>query len=572
MTAWSSGALIALWPEPLAWGFFGGALVSTNVSGVSGYGFAGAATDGASGAWMPQYSGGNLVNLAANGTVTAYALPAGIFTGCAYSPTRDRVYAITASGQIYVPSGSGVIAVGAPLASPPAWGLAASGASLFALLPAVSGIGTFALSATGAGTSGFIATPMPVPLCLSAAAGAIAVGGYTYATIACGFSDIDIATDVVTNMLAVAAATNAIDLYTGVNEVWSFSQRVSGSGAPSYVKWSPDGLTAFVTDPVSGKVSIVGYSVGVITVNQTLTVSGASAAVIMPGNVNALVCQPVVNKVAPVNFASSVWATGAALTVTNPRDVVAVAASGAAVAFASGVGFYDRSGTTWSLSASAALAFMPTALATDGSGNVYAAGTQGASGYLSIFSGHVVQQTVTWPGSGVGVVYRQGQIVVGDPSANVLRVFGGVPGAVAQQTTAAAPLGLVNGMAIGAETYFAPGSGAVWEYQFTSPYTLARLRSGMVSVYTSGAWASATIGVGQWPEALTFDASGNVWAATLQNEIYEISSAGSVLSSAAIAQLPPQPEATPIGSASLLFVNGHLYAASSLAGALVQIN
>lgn len=579
ITPWSSGLIVPMWYMPTAWSFFAGAsgLTATPVSGTNGLGFGSAATDGVSGAWLCQYSG-SLVNLSSGSVVTNYALPAAdIMTGCAYSPGQGTVYTMGATGQVYAPSGGGMVAVTPKFGSAPTWGLAASGSSLFTMMPAVSAVGTLALSSSGAGVSGSIALPagMPYPLCIDAstAASAIAVGGYTNATIACGFADLAITQSVAISgyLVGVSPSTNSIDLYRGINESYTFSQRLSGQGAPTFVTFGFNGASGFVSDPVSGKVSALLLTSGVLAISQTISVSAAAASMMTPADIDGLICQPGLNQVMPLHFTGSAWVTGTPLVLTNPQSAISTAASGAAVGFSSGVAFYTLAGSTWSLAASTALAFTPTALACDVSGNVFAAGSQGASGYLSIFSGTAVSQTITWPGSGVGCIYSSGQIVVGDPTVNLLRIFGGLPGAIAQQKSFAASAGLVNGMTKGTYTLFAPGSGFVSMYQFTQPYTIEPLRSGAVSVYATGSWAIASLGVGQWPEAVTFDVSGNVGVVTLQNQLYSVSRSGTVLASSAIAQIQQQPATVPIGLSDLAYLSGTLYASSSLNGALVKL-
>lgn len=575
LCSWAGGLLLPLWPKQEAWGFFGGATLTSGAGIISlsgsGVGYAAAATDAISGAWVVQYSG-NLYNLTSGVALVTYTLPVtGIFTGCAYAPAVGHTYVINSSGQIYVPAGSGVAAVGTPFASPPAWGLVASGSSLITLLAASSGVGTFTLSSSGAGTSGFVATPMVVPTCLAASitGSGWAVGGWSYASLASGFTSLDFDPIVPTTMITVTPSTNRIGLYNGPGDVWTLTQVVTGTGAPTFVSFAPNGLYALATDPVSGKISVLFYSGGTLAVTGTLSLTDASALDINSTSVSALVCQPTQNQATAVNFtAVSGWAMGTAVTgLPSASSVVMTSVSTAAIGYASGVAYLNLVGTTWSVSGTTALAFTPKNLAVDVNGSLYAVGSQGASGFLSVLTNQALAATVTWPGSGTGVLWRQGQIVIGDPANSVLRIYGLTSGSYMLGGTTPAPGGLAA-IGITTQTLFAAGSGTTLEYQFNAPYQLPQLRTGMVSVFTSGAFHTATLGVYQWPTALCYDASGNVFASTLQNTLYSISSLGSVLSSGAIGPIGAQPPTTPVGISAMYFFGNSLYAASSLYGAL----
>src|SRR5215469_14667852 len=107
---WSTFLLIPVWSSGVAW-ILNPNLNTLSLAGVSAVmapgigGYADAAADGVSGAWLVQYSSGALQNYGSGGGVTGFALPVtGIFTGVAYSPVQNKVYAINKSGQIYAPS------------------------------------------------------------------------------------------------------------------------------------------------------------------------------------------------------------------------------------------------------------------------------------------------------------------------------------------------------------------------------------------------------------------------------------------------------------------------------------
>lgn len=550
----------------------GGSFIITDALAPTVYGFSGAASDGASGLYFPQYVG-NVLRIDASGNETWVPLPPGrVCTGIAYAASQAAAYVALDNGSLGVVSGAAVGSVTPSFASVPAWGMAVSGSTLFTVLPSASGIGTMALTSTTSGVTGVIATPMSYPICTAAStpASSMAAGGWDYAALASGYTDLSFDPAAPTNMLAVRPSSNAINLYTGVNESWSILQTLSGTGAPTRVAWAQSGLFAMVTDPTSGRVAVVNYSAGTISSGQVITVSGAGQVGILSTSLAALVCQPGLNQVTSLFFASGVWASGAPVALAQATSLVMTSATTAAVGFASGIAYLGLAGAVWSVSASASLGFLPSGLATNASGIFFAAGTLGASGMLSICSGATVQQTLTWSGSGNSVLWRQGQIVVGDPANALLLVFGKTTSIYAQASTTPAPAAL-NQIVIGSSTLFAAGSGTTAEFNFTAPYRIEGLRTGKVSIYKGGAWATATLGVGQWPEALAFDVSGNAYAATLQNMLYSISSGGTILSSGAIVQNGSQPQTTPIGTSALIVSGSSLYASSSLDGAIVKV-
>lgn len=571
-----SGLVVPLWPNAQAWAYNGSGFVAFSLPALpaapAASGFGAAAVGTASGAWLEQYVGA-LVSETSGAVGTVFTLPAAtVFTGVTFVPAFNTAYGVSSSGSLFTPAGTGVSQLASGFGNAPAWGLASSGQTLFTLLAAQSGIGTFALTSSGAGSSGFAATPMPVPTCLAAStpASAAAIGGWGFSTLASGYAGLSVDPAVPTNMMGVIPSLNAIDLLVDNNETWTFSQRVSGSGAPSFISWAPNGITAFASDPVSGKISVVQFSAGTIAVSATLTLTNASAPSFQSDSTHALVCQPTQNQITPYNFNGAAWIAGTPVALSQASSVVATAASGAAAGFASGVAFLTQAAGAWSVAASAALPYLPVSLAVDLNGNVYATGSSGGSGFMSAFNGTSLLATVSWAGSGASIFWKQGQIVVADPTITSLRVFGPSGATFGQFSTSPAPTG-VNFLTMGSLTLFGAASGATWEYDWTAPYTLERLRSGQVSVYRGGSFFTASLGVNHLPTAVTFDTSGVVWAATMQNDLFSVSSGGVVLSSGAITTYTGQQSGTTLGISALMWWLGNLYATSSLAGALIKV-
>lgn len=579
LTVWGSNILVPQWDMPTAWSFATGAtgLSSTAVSGVSGFGYAAAATDAASGAWLLQYNGG-IANYASGGAISNFALPAGrIFTGASYSAGQNSIYAVDSSGTIYTPSGTGAVQVAGGFGSVPAWGLAASGNTLYTMQATVSGIGTFTLSASASGASGLIGTVFSNPSCLTAASGRFGVGGWSNASLATGFNSLAVDPVQQTTMLGVNSTSTALLLIVDQGgQNWATTQTLSGMGNVSRAAWFPNGLGALVTDNVSGRVIAVSYSAGTISSGQSLPVSGISRIAVLPGSVNAFVAQQSLNEVTPLFSSGGVWASGAPVAINSPNGIFALSPTSVAVGFASGVAIVSGSALSWSVASSAALTYLPRSFALDASGNLYCSGPSGASGLITIFQGtQTVSAQVSYVGGNQGLVLRQNQIVVGDNTNNLLRVFGLASGTLAFQqiSTIGAPFGVnsADDLPIGVQTIFAAGSGGTSEYFFLSPFTLDYQRNGMVSIYVSGVANTANLGVGHQPSALAFDPSGNLSVVTVQNDLYSISATGGVISSGAVPQFSPQPQTTPLGLSYMQWINGHLYAVSSEAGILVQV-
>lgn len=576
VTNLGSGIALPVWAYPTVWSFLTAAsgLTSTIVSGTLGLGFAGATTDATSGAWFCQYNG-SLLNLSSGSILTSYALPtSGIMTGAAYSPGQSKTYVMTVSGIIYTPSGSGVVQVGT-MGLAPTTSLVCSGSTLATISSsgAANQLATFTLSASAAGTSGSVSLPMTQPQCLTAssAASSIAIGGYNLATIASGF--VDLSFNYVTPfMLGISSATSGtmslwLDSY---GENWNFIQAVTGIGAPSHVAWCDSGVQALISDATNNKVSIIQLSTNTIAVSATLTVSGASAVVVASGSKNALVCQPTLNTVMPLTGTNGVWTSGTPFALNGAQSIALFPGQlTAAIGYTSGIAFAQFSGTTWSISASSTLSYVPLGVATDANGNVYATGNSGTSGILSIIPASGVSSTLSWAGSGTSIAFVQGQIVVGDPANNLLRVFGAPTGGYAQQSTIAAPVGFTS-LQMGAISLMAAASGATWLYDWTAPNTLKQRRKGIVSILHAGSFSNANLPVSHIPTAIGFDTSGNIVAVTSLNSVFTITSGATIATSGYLGPPTLQPETTPIGVSMLDLFSGQMYGSSSLFGNLIQ--
>jgi hypothetical protein len=599
-TAWASGVFLPAWEHPSAYQLNAGVIATTAVSGSTELGFAGVAPSGNVGLWLlPFYGPLSLYNM--SGIVNAYVPPnaAIVFTGLGSLSTVP--YAVDASGNIYTlaentttidilslydvlstadlfaSSGlgtSGLVAIGT--FGSPALTLSGQGNKLYTLSATASGIGTATISGTGSGavvTSSLIATPMPVPSCLAVSGSLIAVGGWGTMTISSGFSALAANPLNNTSFIGATPAVSAISYWqlNGLNG-WAETQTLSGIGSLNALAWSSIGNTLLGTDSINNVLSVFNYTFGSLTRSQTLALSGATAVGLTPNATKALACQPSLNTVTSLSLGGSTWALGAPLSIAKASSVFLPTASTAVVGASGALVNLQYTLGAWVIGASTTLSFTPSYLASDSLGNIIAAGTQGANGYL-----YTQGLTATFSGSVVGLFYQQGQYVIADGTNSRLRVFSLFAGALTEQNDYQGPNSLqaLNATSIispitVATTIIAAGSGATEFFNLSAPYALAANKNGEVSTYNGSGWVTTNL-QSYIPTALTFDPSGRITVATLQNELFTISPTGGVIASGVITQFTGQPQATPLGISSLQWINNSLFATSSLNDIVLEI-
>lgn len=550
------------------------ALTQTAASGTAiglyaGYtGAAGVATT----AYMNQ-SDGNLVSVTSAGAVASFPMASGhTYVGTVYNTVQLAPYVLGADGSIQtLVGGISMAAVGSGFGNVVAKSFATSGSTLFTALPVAGALGFFTLSGPTAGVSGSVAAPMTVPSCVAASSGlaAVAVGGFNYNAISSGFTQLAVAP----NGLSFGGVNSGAGLATTwaqLNGTWTVNGSVSGLGNPAYIGWAPSGTNILASDPTAGAVKSLTYSLGTLTLTQTLSILGAGATSATSDSLHALVCQPSQGKITPLTASGLFWTSGTPFNVGTPTSVLAYGTSGAIIGCSSGLALATMSsGGIWTIAATGAVGFIPGYLARDASGNIYAAGTSGASGLYAIAtSGLSVTGSGSFVGSVSGLVLSQGQLALADAVAASIRFFSGPPWA--QQSVIAGPAGL-DSIAYGNNHFFMAGSAQTTDWSFNGPFSLSQNQVGVVSIYRLGAFSTLTLSGSAIPAALTFDPSGNVSIATTQNTLITISSGAVFIGSSGIAQQTNQPVTTPIGISSMVWVGGHLYASSSLCDAVIQI-
>lgn len=605
LTPWNQGLLYPEWDQPTLWYWNNAALTSTTIPVTSGGGFSSIAVDGSGIAWAPQYYG-NIVSFYPGNTFGVWPSFNDVILGVAYVATYNSLYYLGATGNIYTNylSGAPLLSqtggillsqTGQPLlsqaisgavigkyGSAPSWYFPTSGTTLFTLLPSLNAVGTFSLTAQNSGVSGFITAPNNIqPLCLtaSAAASSIAIGGMTNAALPVNYTTLagNIVSPVIT---AINSGSSQVDIYSAVSwPLWTLSQSVTATSKPTNVAWNPTGLQFAVSDSTANAVSVFNYIFNIASLSQTLTVTGATQLSFISQNSLAIV-QP--NAITAYGYSIvNGWEFANTVSLSGVTSLATSLPSQAIAGFTSGLAFLATSpiGTTLNISSLSALPFTPSAVGSDQLSLNCAVGSQGSSGWLSIFQGQSLAATFSWPGSGASVAVYRDQILVADPSIPGLRIFGYFINQYRLiSVITSVPTGLsqiivtpVTQYYLGS-TVFAVGTSGVYEYQFVSPWVVVNLPNGAVANYTSGAWTTTTLGVYQQPTAVAYDISGNLKVATVQDTLYTISPTGGIISQEALPPYTGQASGVPLGISSMVVSGGALYGSSSLNGSLVAFD
>lgn len=519
--------------------------------------------------------GGNFWHIASNGSVTGAVTPLAsgeVWTSAAFMAGSG--VAMSSSGtvaKLTTAGSSGSIGAWAH----PTNNLVASGSSaVAALMPS----GALVVTMTSGGVSGSITalpTAVGIPACLSVSSGAnlAAVGGWQTAPALSGMASARLDPQVSTTMLAVGSGSVVIWTAPGaLSEAWLQTQALSGLANLNSVAWRPDGSQALATSVVSGDVQVIAYIASVMSLAQTLAVSGACSVAVAGTSINALVAQSGQAKLATLTYSGSTWTTGTAVTgVTGVTAVASVGPSNVAANYSGGVVLLGLTGGLWSINQFVPLGFAPSALTVDPFLNIYAAGS-GALGVIS--SGGTVLGSGAWSGAApTAIAVQEGRVILAIPSDGLYRIFAqSAPGAWTQQNSQALALGTTVGLGLSNTVLFAMGSGATNTYGFSgTPFTLTPVTSGAVSQWNGSSWTTTALGIGHNPSSIAYDSSGTVWVSTVQDTYWNLATSGTVLSSGAIPVFSGQTQITPMGASAICPASGHVYIATSLAGTLVEI-
>ena len=571
---YAGGMAVADWTAPRIWPFANGAFAPAIGPG-SGVGFPGCATDPSSGLWALSYDG-HVYHIPANGIPALLAvLPQPrAYAGIVLAGTTP--YGVGADGTVWTAASTLLTTFGSV---PSVMPVAVPGASysFAALLPGISSIGTCALPG---GVTGAVATPaaLAVPSCLTAAASGsvLGVGGWSPAPPLSGATSL--AADPVdpTHLLAVSGGVAMLWSTPAVeSQAWTQSQALTGISANAgFVTWVPNGTQALLSDSVAGGVQVLNYAGTLLSLAQSLSVMGATAIGVTPDSNYALVCRPAAGRVQPLANSDGTWSLGTVVSgIFGAASVAVQSTTQAVVACSGGLVFLNLNLGVWvagGIIPPTTLGFTPTLVTLDAFGLIYAAGATHAA---MLSSGGTFIASGSWTGaSAAALLVDQGRIcVLGSGALYVLGQSG--PATLAMMASAAVAVGVPSSLAIGGlTTLFTADSNATltWSWSGT-PYLPSRVVSGAVGILTlPSTWATGAMSIGHTPSAVAFDTSGNLWVSTPQNDLWSFSPAGAVLTSGVVSQYAGQPQSVPLGVSALLVSGGHVYAATSMSGVLIE--
>ena len=539
-------------------------------------GFIGAVTDGSGNTWLLPYSGPISFLPASGASGQIYYLPptasGEVFAGAAYC--NDQPYFGASSGNIYTLVSGAVAAVSGSFGELTR-DIASDGTNLYGVLPASQNLGVFSFASATSGSVAKHATPMTVPSLVVAGPSGVAVAGWSSSELNTGANCIVLAP---TSGLAATAnsTTGVIDLLTGTDPVWTLTQAASGTAHPVNLAWSIDSTQLLATDTTDGLVQVYNLVEGLLVSGATLDVTGAALIGMTPTTGQALVTQPSANKVTVLASSANEWSIyGAVSGLTDPMGLRVISDTQAVVGSPSGVTFLSLQNNEWAVQqVVSGLAFTPSCLDlfvdSTGTPNIYVAGTVGASGYVGIITPAGVGPQASWAGSASAIFYRQGQIAVGDPTNNLIQVFGYVGASLQRYANpGAAPAGVSFIGQTGTSVWLC-GTSSVSQTRFTAPYRLVPYLNGQVSIFNGSSFTTAALGVEYQPSSLVWGPSG-VWVATAQDALFVIDPDATVLVQRTLLPETPQPAGTPLGLSALMFWNQELYAASSLNNGLAAM-
>lgn len=497
------------------------------------------------GGWMVDWEG-HVAQIFGSGS----AFPSATYRGLTTIGTD--VYGLNTSGAVRNYTGSLIGTFG----QTPRNGMSSDGSSLFAAL--ASGVG----SMTTGGVSGIVAYPaaLTVPTCFALlSSGAYAVGGWQNYPALGGAAAVGIDPSTSSTAAGVLSGAAVIWQTTDANN-WTLTSTVTGLANLGYMSWVAGGTQVLATDATSGVVQVLNYSTGNLSLAQQVAVSGAGAIVVLPDGAHGLVAQP--GGVRPLTGSLGTWtASGAAIPLTGVADLILASDTSAAVAFASGYGFVAYNSGLWSVSSTGSVPFNASRIVLDDRNYAYLA----ASGHFSVYNATTLVGSGAWAGGAGAILIERQQVVVADTTSNLLRVFQQTPYGWSESSNIASPAG-VSSLAMIDAVLFAAGTSETYIYEFTAPYILERIRSGTLTTRVSGAWVTQNLGNAHIPSALAYSSSGEVWAATVENDLYTINVTGGIKTQTTVNVYTGQASGTPLSLSSLDWGSGKLLATTSLPG------
>ena len=571
---WQQGILVPQFETNTVSNFNGNVISGLVISlpTVEEYGFSSVCSDGNNGAYLLQ-TGGDLVALSSGMVVTSYSLPPNT-TYSSIALLSGSPYILSgSSGQFYTLSGSTVVATNVTLSTPCSF-LVSNGSNLYSLQPSSSELVEVSFSTSISGTTTTITTPMTIPSCVAVSGTTVGVGGYSYTSVASGFTKIEayVSNSATDYILGIVSGTVAV--MSTVSGEWVVSASLDIGGSLSNLALTPDGTQALITDTTNGYLYVIDVTNISLTQAQKLTLAGAGDISILPSASQAIIVQPSQNLVSSYINNANVWSFNTSFSLTNPTVVHAYDNDSIVVKDSSGLSWYQYGGSTWNLLNSYDITYPVTDIIQDSLGNFYVTTTTSSGtnqGSLYVFSpAYALLSSISWSGSANAVRIEQGQVAILDSSAGYIRVATLLSDSTLVLVTST-PLAGVQAITQAERSFIVAKESEVLFYEWGPPYTLIQRRDGYCGLYSGSTWTTVLLGQYVVPTALAFDSSGNLWIATNTNTLFEISSSGTILSQTTISSAPNQPSNVPIGISSLGWWNGHLYGTSSLSSNFIKV-
>lgn len=419
LVPFGAGVAVADWTTPTVWPFAGSAFTSGIVLASGTPGLCGAASDGVSGGlWALAYSGG-LFHVTSGRVVAApVVFPSGrVYVGVGVD-TSGNAYGVAASGDYYRWNGSTTTS---GTFGNPAWFAQTDANYLYTLQAAVSGIGQIPFSGGG---SGLIAYPaaMPRVSAFTTSGSVIGAVGWAAAPVLSGMAASVLDPQVDTNLIGVGSGfATLLQAPNRYSNAWAQTQALTGLTNLSAMAWRPDGTQVLAASVASGSVQVIGFSLGTMTLAQTLAVSGACSVAVAADSGHALVAQSGQAQLATLAFTST-WATGTPVTgLPGIVSVLPFGLSGAVAAYTSGLAFLQILAGTWTIQSTLSVGFTPRVMTIDPFSTIYVAG----SGVVAAVAGGTVVGSGIWAGAApTGIAVQEGRVLLAVPSDNSLYIYG----------------------------------------------------------------------------------------------------------------------------------------------------
>lgn len=422
---------------------------------------------------------------------------------------------------------------------------------------------------TGANNQLFVLVHM-----VSGVAGdAVAVGGWADSAIVSGASGIAVnPSDTI--IAAANTANNSVLVITGAEPDWSLTAVVSGTGAPMSCAWASAGEQLLVADETNAKVQVFDLQSGSLVPGQVLSVGAAGPLAVTLDGATAGLLEVSSNNLTILTNTLNVWSTGDVVSLVSGTCITSLSSTEFVAGAHGDVYFVSDSGGTWSISATVPVPWTVNALATDGTGNVFATGVSGSTGYLAALTPSGVKASSSWTGSGDAIFYEQAQIAVVDNTNSLIRMFSALDPTLTQQNSASSVGSAVHAFAATSPSVWLCANGGIYQRQFTAPFTLIPRRAGAISIYGRSAWNTTQLGVGHDPCALAWDVSGSVSVATVQNDLYSLDASANLLTSNVLSPLTASATGwnASLGVSKMLWWQGALWASSSQNEALMLVS